>query len=622
MKNPNLPAALRQALLQIASSVAQGCTLPYRRVSLCEGHDFAAGFECSPPTRFTTPCRVQPGDTAGWNPALRIFRKAALFSLVAFAMFAGAFPLRADVHLPAIFGDHMVLQQSAKLPVWGWATPGEKITVTFKDQTATTVATADGSWRVDLKPCITSSQPGVLSVAGNNKLVFSDVLVGDVWVLSGQSNMEFGIQSDSRGTNAIATATVSQIRLFFVNWLTALQPQSDIGPANPSSALNGKWLVCSPEIMRSKWAWNGFSAVGYYFAREIRQANGHPLGMIASYKGATGAQAWTSISGLEKEPTLAHFVVEHQKLVDNFTNAQAAFAKQQADYRAALKTADAARAAGQAPAGRRAPQPPKPADGGFPAPANLWNGMVTPLIPFAIKGVLWYQGESNADRTEQAVEYAVLFPRMISDWREKWGQGNFPFLYVQLPYFNAEAKTSSEGRWSWLRDVQLKTLSLPATGMAVTIDTGDVTNIHPPDKTIVGQRLALVARHVAYGENLVCSGPLYDSMAVEGNKIRLKFTSVGGGLKMGMAPVTATGKTFAPPTELRGFGIAGADQKFVWAGAVLDGNTVLVSSDAVAQPAAVRYDWAQNPSGNLYNQESLPASPFRTDNWPADIPAR
>ena len=526
---------------------------------------------------------------------------------------------RADVRMPGIFGDHMVLQEKSKLPVWGWASPGEKITVTFENQKQSTIAAADGTWRVDLDKVDPSSEVGTLAVVGNNTITFTDVLVGDVWVASGQSNMEFGIQTDSRGKDAITNATDSKIRMFFVPWATALQPQKNIGLAPPPSPLNGKWVVCSPENMAANWAWHGFSAVGYYFAKEIRHVTGNPVGMIATYKGSTAAQTWTSVSGLEKDEALAHYVAARQKLVDNFSNAQAVYSKEHADYENKMKewraASEKAKVAGETLPANSAPKEPSHPDGGFGAPANAFNGMVSPLIPYAIKGVIWYQGESNGDNMKEAEEYPVLFARLIQDWREKWAQGNFPFLFVQLPNINAPATTPSEGIWPWVREAQLKALSLPNTGMAVTIDIGDAKNIHPPDKTYAGQRLALAARHIAYGQDIVYSGPIYDSMKVEGNKIRITFKNTGGGLKLGTPPPSATGEIFPTPTELTGFGIAGADRKFVWAKAILDGNTAIVSSDEIPQPKAVRYDWGQNPSGDLYNKEGLPASPFRTDDW-------
>jgi sialate O-acetylesterase len=314
----------------------------------------------------------------------------------------------------------MVLQEKSKLPVWGWASHGEKITVIFKTQKQTTVAAADGRWRVDLDSVDPSSDAGILTITGrDNSLSFTDVLVGDVRIASGQSNMEFGIQTDKRAKEAIADAIDSQTRFFFVPWATALRPEPDIGPPVPPSPLNGKWVVCSPETMGANWAWHGFSAVGYYFAKEIRRSTGRPVGMIAAYKGGTPAQAWTSISALEKDKTLAHYVEEHQRILDHFTEAQAAYSEEKADYEVNIRSwnaeAQQAKNTGQMMPANSAPKASTQPDRGYGAPANLFNGMVAPLIPYASKGTIWYQGESNADKMAHAVEYSALFPQMISD---------------------------------------------------------------------------------------------------------------------------------------------------------------------------------------------------------------
>ncbi|HTJ79908.1 MAG TPA: sialate O-acetylesterase [Rariglobus sp.] len=517
--------------------------------------------------------------------------------------------IHADVKLPAIFGDHMVLQQGSKIPVWGWASPGEQVSVTLRQQTSRTTAAPDGKWRVDLPPVTPSGQGETLVVKGTNTLTLQDVLVGDVWIASGQSNMEYGIQTDSRGADAIAKANDPQLRLFFVPWKTALEPQEDLASASATS-LNGKWQVCTPEVMKANWAWHGFSSVGYFFARDLRHAAGHPVGMIATYKGGTPAEAWTSLTGLEKDPSLANYVAERKKIADNYEQATKDYPAKMEEY----KTAVAAWKKDGSPANKQ-PRSPSSPDGGFGTPANNFNAMVAPLIPFSIKGVIWYQGESNGDNLQESQQYSVLFPRMITDWREKWGQGDFPFLFVELANFKAAPKTPSEGNWAWVRDAQLKTLSLPNTGMASATDVGDATNIHPPSKVDVGQRLALVARHVAYGENIVYSGPLYRAMKVQGNKILIAFTECGSGLTLGTPPWTADGKTPPTPKALTGFGIAGEDKKFVWADAVIKGNYIEVSSPEVPHPVAVRYGWADNPQINLYNKEGLPASPFRTDDW-------
>ena len=554
--------------------------------------------------------------------------------------FAGT--ARADVRLAPIFGDHMVLQEETKIPVWGWADPAEKVTVTLGGASGSAIAGADGAWRVDLPPVPQNTAPQTLTVAGKNTLTFQDVLIGDVWVASGQSNMEFGIGNDDRGAAAIAQADEPQIRLFMVPKATSLDTKKDFVPV-PPDRLEGKWQVCSPATLGGKWGWNGFSAAAFYFGREIHHVTNRPIGLIGTYWGGTPAQAWTSLSGLQQDPVLAHYVDGHQKLVDNYAQANAAYPKLKADFDAAMQQwnqnvapaynqaltqwkTDAANAAAanqplppQPQPSQPKPNAPQPPDGGPNAPTNLFNAMIAPLLPYAIKGAIWYQGEAN---TGSAKEYATLFPRMITDWREKWGQGDFPFLYVQLANFLAPQQQPVEASgWALLRESQLKTLALPNTGMATAVDIGDPTNIHPKDKLDVGLRLALAARQVAYGENVVSSGPLYDAMTVEGNKIRLTFKETGGGLTMGVPPWTPTGTPPPAPTELKGFAIAGDDKKWVWAKAEIDGNALVVSGDGVASPVAVRYDWASCPFGNFYNKEGLPALPFRTDAWEDSQPA-
>lgn len=379
------------------------------------------------------------------------------------------------------------------------------------------------------------------------------------------------------------------------------------------------------------------------FAREIRKTRGQPVGIIQSCWGGTRAESWTNVSGLKKEPPFTNYVQRQEKAVVAFPSLQETYPQRKADADAALakwkeevqkpwdkakdewrRTAAQAKAAGQRPVAEPHPASPRPSpihppDNDTMTPGNLFNAMISPLIPFAIKGVIWYQGEFNSG-FESGTEYVTLFPRLIADWRERWGQGDFPFLYVQLANIGAPTKTPSEtpGLYLWVREAQRKALSVPNTAMASAIDIGtptDPRDAHPPDKLDVAHRLVLAARHVAYGENIVFCGPLYQSMKVEGNKIRLSFTQCGSGLVLGTSPYTPAGQSIPPQTKLNGFGIAGADRKFVWADAVIDGNSVVVSSDQVANPVAVRYDWAESPIGNLYNKENLPASPFRTDAW-------
>lgn len=548
--------------------------------------------------------------------------------------FLGAFPFiaRADVTMPAIFGNHMVLQQGAKLPVWGWADPGEAVTVTIGENSLSTQAGADGSWRVQFPPQARAGGDAAqtVTVSGKNRLIFQDVLIGDVWLASGQSNMAFGIKLDTRGAEAIAAANHPKIRFFRVLPATALEPMR-------GDALQGEWVVCTPQSLRDGGP-SGFSAAAFYFAREIQRVTGHPMGLIGSYWGGTPAEAWTSLAGLKQEPRLKDYVDTHEKIAAGFAAASVDYPSQKAAYDVAAKewnngpgkeyyqqTAAWQDAAAQATAaGRPAPPkpkmsvpkpvPPTPPDGGQTAPASLFNAMISPLIPYAVKGVIWYQGEANGGE-KKGPEYATLFARLIQDWRQHWGQGDFPFLFVQLAGFGAPAKTPSEGSSPLVREGQLRALALPATGMAVAVDIGDPWDIHPRDKLDVGLRLALAARHSAYGEEIVHSGPLYKSMQVEGGAIRLTFNHIGSGLVLGIPPWTPNGKAPIPPTELKGFGIAGADRKWVWAKAILDGDSVVVSSDEVPHPVAVRYGWGNTPPCNLYNKEGLPASPFRTDDW-------
>lgn len=527
----------------------------------------------------------------------------------------GAVAVRADVKLPVIFGDHMVLQQDTKLPVWGTADAGEKVKVTLGDRSGEATAGADGKWMVELPATPTSSEPLVLTVEGKNKLEYKDVLVGDVWVCSGQSNMEWSLQSAHNGKEVREKATDGQIRLFRIPHIAKIKPQEDVV---------GKWEVCSPQSVP------GFSAVGYFFGKDLRDELKRPIGLIQSAWGGTPAQSWTPIEGLRKDPDLKGYVDSYDNSVANFDAAMAKYPAEEAKYKEDLaawekeiapkfnpvleawkKEAAAAKAANQPVPEQPKPERPKPVapkdpNGGGGSPAALYNGMIAPLIPYAIKGAIWYQGESNAG---QAAQYKVLFGRMITEWREKWGQGNFPFLFVQLAAFG---KNADNDTWPDLRESQRKTLELPATGMAVALDIGNATDIHPQDKLDVGKRLALAARHVAYGQDLVYSGPVYESMKVDGNKAVVSFTHTGGGLIIGTAPWRPANAKALPTDRLVGFQIAGEDNKWVDAEAAIDGKTVVVSSPQVEKPTAVRYGWSNSPEVNLYNKEGLPAGPFNS----------
>jgi sialate O-acetylesterase len=524
-----------------------------------------------------------------------------------FLLTVGSVSGRAEVKLPALFGDHMVLQRDASVPVWGTAAPNEAVTVTAGSVTASTKADQDGKWIVHLDRLPLSSTPIELDVSGTNKIVLHDVLVGDVWVCSGQSNMQFTLDRASTAKTEIPAANHPDIRIFIVKATAPFKPQSDCV---------GKWVLCTPDTAK------GFSAVGYFFGQEIAATEKIPVGLIGSYVGGTPAQSWTSLDTLQSDPDLkkaygdpfAQMAADPGALKPAH---DAWLANGGGAYRDALKKFYeddwAAQKKGEPPPPRPAPYtvPEPPYEGQTTLPTVLFNGMIAPLEPFAIKGVVWYQGESNGGNPL----YAKLFPAMIADWRKGWGQGDFPFIYVQLPNFGARSPNPAEiGGWPLSREDQLNGLAIPNTGMAITIDAGDGKNLHPPYKDIVGHRLALCARHLVYGEDLVYSGPLFDSFKIDGNKVIITFKNVGTGLKIGTPPITPPGGTPPPQDQLKGFAIAGSDHKYSWAKATISGpNTVTVTCDQVTAPASVLYGWDADPEVNLYNSADLPASPFRTD---------
>ena len=655
----------------------------------------------------------------------------------------------ADVSLPAIFSDHAVLQKSGQVPVWGWGESGEKVRVTLGKATAATNVGADGKWKVVLDLAAQGSGPYELVVEGKNRLVISDVLVGEVWVCSGQSNMEWPVSRSMNFDQEASNATDPCIRQFKVAYLAAKEPKADT---------KGKWVVCSPETVGT------FTGVGYFFARELRSKIKEPVGLIATHWGGTPAEAWTPLASLEgnadfqplvdrrfkafepvsdsarleKEKEVKQWIEKVEKLINNGSLpdrewfGSGATAEGWTDFEAPgmadkvikpstdgsfwlRKVVDIpAEMAGQeavlnlgtvddydetwingVKVGRMGLETPNAwqtlrnypvptgtlkaganvivirlvdtyMNGGFSGAARdlylgsapgqkislagtwqvrletglglkpqlerpqlqniagtLYDGMIAPILPYGIKGVIWYQGESNAGR---AVQYRQLFPHMITEWRKAWGQGDFPFYFVQLANFLPRKIEPADSAWAELREAQAKTLSLANSGMAVAIDIGEEKDIHPGNKQDVGRRLALIALSRDYGTKapasgwaalplignwfskpLVYSGPVYREMKVEGSKIRLSFDHAQSGL-------INTGAEEGPP---KGFSIAGADQVFVWAEAVIDGDSLLVFSEKVTEPVAVRYGWADNPEVSLGNKEGLPASPFRTDDFPA-----
>jgi sialate O-acetylesterase len=496
-------------------------------------------------------------------------RILAAMMLAAVAWLAGP-QVRADVKPHALFSDGMVLQQGAQCPIWGTADPGEQVSVIFetKPRAATTIAAAvnadnDGKWRINLHLASEmAGGPYTLTIKGKNTIPLKDVYVGEVWVCSGQSNMEWPLARTVNAEEAIQNAKNPMIHLF-----TVQKNPSD----KPLDGFKGdpKWSECNPDTVKS------FSAVAYYFGRELQKARNVPVGLIHTSWGGTRAEAWTSQPILEAHEEWKNESVNYHKAAEQ--------------YKEVVKKAKEN--------GAKPPRNPTNQN----SPSALYNGMIAPLIPYAIKGAIWYQGESNAGK---AYAYRKLFPTMIQNWRDDWKQGDFPFLFVQLAPFKPIVIEPQESDWAELREAQLlTTLKLKNTGMAVLTDVGNPKDIHPQKKGPVGARLALAARGIAYGEQIEYSGPIYDKMTIKDGKAVLSFKHVGKGLE-------------AKDGELKGFTIAGADKKFHNAKAEIQGDTVLVWSDDVKEPVAVRYGWADCPVVNLWNKDGLPASPFRTDDFP------
>ncbi len=487
----------------------------------------------------------------------------------------------ADVKLPAVIGDNMVLQRGKASHIWGWSEPNEQImfNASWRNMSWEVTSNKEGKWSFEMSPPKTAG-PHEMTIRSKNTITIKNILVGEVWVCSGQSNMQWSVRQAANPEQEIAAADYPNIRLFTVKRSVAQEPQNDCV---------GSWTMCSPETVP------GFSAVGYFFGRELHKELNVPIGLIHTSWGGTPAEAWTRRGALESVPDCLPILERFDEAMAKYPEAKK---KYDEDVNKWKEAAEKAKAEGKKPPGRpRAPFGP----GNPHSPAGLYNAMIAPLIPYSIGGAIWYQGESNAGR---AYQYRKLFPAMITNWRQDWGQENFPFLFVQLANFMAVDPEPVDSAWAELREAQLMTLALPNTGMAVIIDIGEAKDIHPKNKQDVGKRLALWALAKTYGKQLVYSGPIYKSKRAEGNKFMLEFEHVGGSLVAGGGE------------PLKGFAVAGADRKFAWADAKIEGDTVVVSSDEVSAPVAVRYGWANNPVCNLYNKEGLPASPFRTDDWP------
>jgi sialate O-acetylesterase len=488
------------------------------------------------------------------------------------AMLAIPLAVNAEVHLPKILSSHAVLQRDQPIHIWGWSEPGEQISVTLQTASATTAGDRLGTWSVYL-PAQPAGGPFQLTVAGTNTIVLDDILIGDVWFASGQSNMEMplmGFPGSAVVNNAaeeIRTANRPDLRLLFIPHGASQFPLSDF---------QGKaaWTTCSPETAAK------FSAVAYFFGREIASKEHVAVGLIDSTWGGTPAEAWVSLESLASDSSLIPVFASFAKMTNERDEAQAILT--------AEKREDAA--------ARQASQP-LPHHPWHPAlesydPSWLFNAMVAPATQFGIKGVIWYQGETNSN-LERAPLYHQLFSKLIADWREHWKEGDFPFLFTQISSF----KSNETEAWAIVRDAQRRTLSVANTGMAVTIDIGDPNNVHPSNKQTVGMRLALAAKALAYDEKIEYSGPLFREAAIEGAAIRVLFSHAAGGLA-------------AKGGALLGFEIAGEDHRFVAAAARVDGQTVVVTGTNVSAPKYVRYGWQNAPQANLYNAAELPASPF------------
>jgi len=634
--------------------------------------------------------------------------------ILSFTIFFGINKIMSEVRIPEILSDNMVLQREIPVNIWGWANPGEKVILIFNNQKLTTKTGNDGKWKVQLKP-MQAGGPFEMDISGKNEILLKNILIGDVWICSGQSNMEFTLNRANNSFEEISSANYPSIRFFKVSHFISEKPLENIDP--------GKWEICSPSTAEN------FSAVAYFFGKNLYNHSNVPMGLINASFGGTNIESWSTMESLygfnEYKPDIEKLKTKNfsqqnqninelkntwEKKVESDDSGRIQKWQQQEtnyslwkemklpqfwekaglpdvdgivwfktefelspdeakkdihlhlgiiddadetylngklvghtyDYMAVRNYAVSSQdiktgknilvvrvldngwnggfgskekdfyidAGGMQKSlsgnwkykiGISQPSPFLIFNPNF-YPSSLFNGMISPLTNLAIKGVIWYQGESN---TGNAVKYRTLLSDMITDWRKSWQQGNFPFLVVQLPNYNPD-DTSDHYNWALLRESQTLAISnLPNTGLAVTIDVGEANNIHPKNKQDVGYRLSLVARKIAYNEDIVSSGPVFKSMKIDDNKAIIEFDNIGTGF-------------FVKDKYqyIRGFSIAGSDKIFHWAKAYLEGNKIIVMSNEVNNPIAVRYAWSNNPDdGNLYNKELLPAAPFRTDQW-------
>ena len=465
----------------------------------------------------------------------------------------------ADVMVSKVFGDHMVLQQKAPIRVWGTADAGEAVTVSFGGKSAKTTAAKEGTWRVDLPALSADGKAHTMTVKGQNTIELKDILLGEVWICSGQSNMEWPVNRSLNAKEEIAAADHPEIRLFNV--------PGHVANPDPQNEARGQWQICSPETIP------GFSAAGYFFGRELQKELNVPIGLVGTNWGGTRIEPWTPPVGFKAVPDLK-------------------------DYVENLEAISKARKEGGEAA--------KPKGGAV----QIYNGMVHALTPLSVRGAIWYQGESNAN---DGLRYDYLKEALVKGWRSVFENDDLSFYWVQLANFQKPDDKPEGGGWGPVREGQRRALRLPKTGMAVIIDIGNAKDIHPKNKQDVGKRLALLALAKDYNKDVVSSGPLYKGMKKEGSKIRVSFDHVGSGLmtgeKKGLDPVKET-----KAAELARFSIQDKAGKWYWAKAKIDGETVVVWHDEVKSPQHVRFGYESNPVGiNFYNKEGLPASPFTTD---------
>lgn len=523
---------------------------------------------------------------------MHINRTSLVRSTALIALLTSSLASQAKLELPALFSDHMVLQKNAALPIWGWAAPGQKITVKIQDQEKSATANASGKWQLTLDK-MDAPGPHVMHVHGEQKITIQDVLVGEVWLGSGQSNMAWTVSRSRNFDKEKPRAAFPQVRMFTVQRQSA---------STPTERCKGSWKVCSPETV------GNFSATAYFFGRHLHQKLSTPVGLINSSWGGTAIEAWTSMPVQQETKALTPLLADWKKRDESWDPeaADARFKQQLAKWQKKMDQwkLQSAAADGNKPP-RKPRRPRKPAN---PAqnqnhPANLFNGMIQPLIPYAMRGAIWYQGERNARTLETAALYETQLPLLIQDWRKRWN-AEFPFAWVQLPNFKKRVEAATQhSAWAVIRDSMRKSLKVPNTGMAITIDVGMAKDIHPKNKQAVGNRLGRWALSKVYGKKAMAMGPLFVRAKTVDATIVCTFR-YGRGMKCRRKA-----------KECKGFAIAGEDQVWHPATATIDGRTVVVSSPKVPAPVAVRYAWADNPDCNLVGRSGIPASPFRTDSW-------